>query len=171
MPRKDIEADGLTAETMRENFRLRQENELLRKECRLLAAKADGRKRPNTEMVKALLAEAERSIATGSKIVERQRCIIKELERDGHDTSQARSVLHELLNTQSLHVLTRDRLLGSINRVTCALRVLSLGGSSLFRMMPLRLQLIRGASFALSRGHRLLMWRQSFAFQAGTSRI
>ena len=68
---------------MRENFRLRQENELLRKECRLLAAKADGRKRPNTEMVKALLAEAERSIATGSKIVERQRCIIKELERDG----------------------------------------------------------------------------------------
>ena len=50
MPRKDIEADGLTAETMRENFRLRQENELLRKECRLLAAKADGRKRPNTEM-------------------------------------------------------------------------------------------------------------------------
>jgi hypothetical protein len=112
MPRKDTEADGLTAETMRENFRLRQENELLRKECRLLAAKADGRKRPNTEMVKALLAEAERSIATGSKIVERQRCIIKELERDGHDTSQARSVLHELLNTQSLHVLTRDRLLG-----------------------------------------------------------
>ena len=68
MPRKDIEADGLTAETMRENFRLRQENELLGKECRLLAAKADGRKRPNTEMVKALLAEAERSIATGSKI-------------------------------------------------------------------------------------------------------
>jgi hypothetical protein len=46
MPRKDIEADGLTAETMRENFRLRQENELLRKECRQLAAKADGRKRP-----------------------------------------------------------------------------------------------------------------------------
>ena len=112
MPRKDIEADGLTAETMRENFRLRQENELLRKECRLLAAKADRRKRPNTEMVKALLAEAERSIATGSKIVKRQRCIIKELERDGHHTSQARSVLHELLNTQSLHVLTRDRLLG-----------------------------------------------------------
>ena len=112
MPRKDIEADGLTAETMRENFRLRQENELLRKECRQLAAKAEGRKRPNTEMVKALLAEAERSIATGSKIVERQRCIIMELERDGHDTSQARFVLHELLNTQSLHVLTRDRLLG-----------------------------------------------------------
>ena len=77
-------------ETMRENFRLRQENELLRKECRLLAAKAEGRKRPNTEMVKALLAEAERSIATGSKIVERQRCIIKELERDGLRVRHAR---------------------------------------------------------------------------------
>ena len=108
MPRKDIEADGLTAETMRENFRLRQENELLRKECRLLAAKADGRKRPNTEMVKALLAEAERSIATGSKIVE----LYHKGVRTRRSTSQARSVLHELLNTQSLHVLTPDRLLG-----------------------------------------------------------
>jgi len=109
---KDIETNLDPAGTMRENFRQRQENELLRKECRQLDAKAQGRKRPNPEMVKALLSEAERNVETGSKIVEQQRSVIKELERDGHDTSQARSVLHMLLNTQSLHVLTRDRLLG-----------------------------------------------------------
>ena len=61
---------------------------------------------------RSLLAEAEHSVESGSKLLERQRCIIKEVERDGLDASQARSVLHELLNTQSLHVLTRDRLLG-----------------------------------------------------------
>ena len=66
----------------------------------------------NSEIVKALLTEAERNVETGHKMVERQRCIIKEMERDGLDTSRARSVLHELLNTQSLHLLTRDRLLG-----------------------------------------------------------
>ena len=62
--------------------------------------------------MKALLAEAERNVETGSKMVECQRFIIKELERDGLDTSRARSVLHELLNTQSLHLQARDRLLG-----------------------------------------------------------
>ena len=55
---KDFEADDLTAgTTMKENSRLRQENESLRKECRQLTEKADGRDYPNPEMVKALLAE------------------------------------------------------------------------------------------------------------------
>jgi hypothetical protein len=112
MPTKDFEADDLTVETMRENFRLRQQNESLREGCRQLAAKAGVRNLPNADMVKALLAEAERSVETGSKLLERQRRIVKEVERDGVDASQARSVLHELLNTQSLHILTRDRLLG-----------------------------------------------------------
>jgi hypothetical protein len=114
MPIRDFEADDLTAWTMRENSRLRQENESLRKDCRQLAATGEGRNRPNSEMVKALLAEAERNVETGSKMVERQRFIIKELERDGLDTSPARSVLHELLNTQSLHLLTNDLLFASL---------------------------------------------------------
>jgi hypothetical protein len=109
MPIKNFEADDRTAGTMRENARLRQENESLRKACRQLAATGEGR--PDPEVMKALLAEAERSVETGSELVERQRCIIKELEQDGLDTSLARSVLHELLNTQSLHLITRDRLL------------------------------------------------------------
>jgi hypothetical protein len=109
MPIKDFEVDDFTAGTMRENSRLRQDNESLRKECRQLAATGEGR---DSKIVKALLTEAERNVETGHKMVERQRCIIKEMERDGLDTSRARSVLHELLNTQSLHLLTRDRLLG-----------------------------------------------------------
>ena len=112
MPIRDFEADDLTAWTMRENSRLRQQNESLRKECRQLATTGEGH--PNPEMVKALLVEAERSVETGSELVERQRCIIKELERDGLDISQARSVLHELLNTQSLHLLTNDLLFASL---------------------------------------------------------
>ena len=98
MPTKDFKADDLTAETMRENCRLRQRNELLRAECRQLAAKAGVRNRPNADVVKALLAEAERSVEEGNKMLERQRHIIKEAERDGLDASQKRSVLHELLN-------------------------------------------------------------------------
>jgi hypothetical protein len=103
--------DDRTAGTMRENSRLRQQNESLRKECRQLANKREGCNYPNPEMVKAVLVEAQRSVETGSELVGRQRCIIKELEQDGLDTSLARSVLHELLNTQSLHLITRDRLL------------------------------------------------------------
>ena len=67
MPIKDFEADDLTAETMRENFRLRRQNELLREECRQVAAKADVSNRPNAEMVKALLAEAEHSVEIGQQ--------------------------------------------------------------------------------------------------------
>ena len=74
MPIKDFEADDFTAGTMRENSRLRQENELLRKECRQLAATGEGR---DSEIVKALLAEAERNVETGSKMVECQRFIIR----------------------------------------------------------------------------------------------
>ena len=68
------------------------------------------RNRPNTEIVKALLAEAKRSVENGEQAGRSPTCIVKEAERDGLDASQARSVLHELLNTQSLHVLTRERL-------------------------------------------------------------
>ena len=43
MPIKDFEVDDFTAGTMRENSRLRQDNESLRKECRQLAATGEGR--------------------------------------------------------------------------------------------------------------------------------
>jgi hypothetical protein len=39
------------------------------------------------EMLKRHLAEAEEHIATGDKNIARQRDLIAQLERDGHDTS------------------------------------------------------------------------------------
>jgi hypothetical protein len=89
-----------------ENFRLRQQSAMLRAECKQVF-----RQRPSPAMVKALLVEAERGVRACEEAVERQRSIIKELERNGHNDKDARSVLHDLLNTQALHVLTRDRLL------------------------------------------------------------
>jgi hypothetical protein len=102
------------AGTTRENVRLRRESEVLRKECKEVFLKGGGRNRPDPAMVKVLLAEAERNVAACNEIVERQRSIIKEMERGGQDLSPARSVLNALLNTQSLNVLTRDRLLGML---------------------------------------------------------
>lgn len=90
----------------RENFRLRQQSAMLRTECKRVF-----RQRPSPAMVKALLAEAERGVRACDEAVERQRSIIKEAERDGHNDDDARTILHDLLNTQALHVLTRDRLL------------------------------------------------------------
>ena len=126
MPRKDVppaKALGQFAQElktnldpagiMRENVRLRQESENLRKECKKVFVKGGG-PNPDPTMVKALLAEAERNVAACNGMVELQRSIIRELERDAQDPSPARSVLHAVLNTQSLHVLTRDRLLGML---------------------------------------------------------
>jgi hypothetical protein len=107
----DLETNADPAGTMRENIRLRQENEMLRKECRQVAAQAARNKGPDAEIVEALLAEAECNVANGSMLVERQRSLVAELLCDGHDITQARAMLHALLNTQCLHVLTRDRLL------------------------------------------------------------
>jgi hypothetical protein len=89
----------------RENLRLRRRSAMLRAECKQVF-----RHRPDPVMLKALLAEAERSVTAGQEAVERQRSIVKNLERDGQDDKEARVVLHDLLNTQALHVLTRDRL-------------------------------------------------------------
>ena len=87
-------------------MRPRQQSAMLRTECKRVF-----RQRPSPAMVKALLAEAERGVRACDEAVERQRSIIKEAERDGHNDDDARTVLHDLLNTQALHVLTRDRLL------------------------------------------------------------
>ena len=127
MPRKDVppakalgqfaqelETNLDPAGIMRKNVRLRQESENLRKECKKVFVKGGGPIHPDLTMVKALLAEAERNVAACNGMLELQRSIIRELERDAQDPSPARSVLHAVLNTQSLHVLTRDRLLGML---------------------------------------------------------
>ena len=56
------------------------------------------------------LAQAERHVTLGETHVAKQRGIVAELERDGHDARIARDLLAELEQMQALHVANRDRL-------------------------------------------------------------
>ena len=57
------------------------------------------------------LAQAERHIAQGVVHLARQRVLITELHRAGHDTDEARAILDSLMETQVLHQQDRERLL------------------------------------------------------------
>jgi len=59
------------------------------------------------------LAMAERHIAQGAAIIDKQKSLILELERDGHDTYQSRALLRQFEDVQQLHVADRTRLIGS----------------------------------------------------------
>jgi hypothetical protein len=61
------------------------------------------------------LALAEEQVALGAKHVARQREIIAELERDGHDTTRACASLTEFEELQAMHVAERDRLLRELH--------------------------------------------------------
>jgi hypothetical protein len=56
------------------------------------------------------LALAETHVAEGERILARQRRLLAELERDGHDTRTARTLLQSFEQTQASHVAERDRL-------------------------------------------------------------
>lgn len=56
------------------------------------------------------LAQAERHVAQGEGHIAKQRAIIANLERDGHDARVARDLLRQLEEMQALHIATRDRL-------------------------------------------------------------
>ena len=53
---------------------------------------------------------AERHVAEGEQHLARQRRLIAELERDGHDTALALELLREFERTQASHIQERDRL-------------------------------------------------------------
>jgi hypothetical protein len=56
------------------------------------------------------LAQAERHVVQGEGHIAKQRAIVAELERDGHDARIARDLLDQLEQMQELHVADRDRL-------------------------------------------------------------
>ena len=57
------------------------------------------------------LAQAERHVTDGEALVARQREIVERLERGGHDTREAMTLLRQLEQAQALHIQERDRLL------------------------------------------------------------
>lgn len=54
--------------------------------------------------------EAERAVAEGQRHITRQKEIIAELERDGHDVKSACNLLAQFEWVQALHIAHRDRL-------------------------------------------------------------
>ena len=61
------------------------------------------------------LAMVERHVAEGEIRLSRQRALIAELDRDGHDTADARAILATIRETQRLHVEDRDRILKELS--------------------------------------------------------
>jgi hypothetical protein len=69
------------------------------------------------EMLKRHLAQGEENIATGDKNIARQRDVIAQLERDGHDTASARSFLREFEQLQAVLTAERERLLSELSEL------------------------------------------------------
>ena len=63
------------------------------------------------EMLMEHLSQAERHVAEGMMHVERQRNLVENLARDGHDTTQSEGTLKQFEETLALHIQVRDRLL------------------------------------------------------------
>ena len=64
-------------------------------------------------------------VSEGCRRVERQAALIAALERDGHDTAQAKELLEQLTMTLALQIEHRDRILqelGQRNRIYCRRR-------------------------------------------------
>jgi len=61
-------------------------------------------------MIEQHLMEIEQHIAHGEQLIARQREIIRDLQRDGHDTTQARALLTSLEGTRRQNVAARERM-------------------------------------------------------------
>jgi hypothetical protein len=62
------------------------------------------------QMLLEHLAMANKHVETGERHVRRQRELIAELERDGHDTASARQLLEQFEKLQEMHIADRDRI-------------------------------------------------------------
>lgn len=56
------------------------------------------------------LAQAERHVAEGERLLAQQHLQVDGMERDGHDSSMARELLHTMERTQVLHLADRERI-------------------------------------------------------------
>jgi hypothetical protein len=61
-------------------------------------------------MIAKHLAIAERHVTGGQRHIDRQREIVRELQRDGRDLALAMSLLRQFEDMQTLHTQDRDRL-------------------------------------------------------------
>lgn len=64
------------------------------------------------------LALAEKHVMAGARIVARQRELVAELVRDGHDTTEARRLLGQFEEVQSMYEADRDRLFAELTSLS-----------------------------------------------------
>ncbi|PPQ34243.1 hypothetical protein [Rhodopila globiformis] len=74
----------------------------------------------NREMLRQRLAQAGEHIVLGEHHIVRQQEIVAELERDGHDTAQARRILAIFKETQVVHIAVRDQLRRELDALDAA---------------------------------------------------
>jgi hypothetical protein len=65
---------------------------------------------PDKSMILDHLEMARRHVAEAEEHIARQRAVVAGLERDGHDTSEAKASLVQFEELYRLHVDDRDRL-------------------------------------------------------------
>jgi len=70
----------------------------------------------NNAIWKQNFVKAEQAVAGGDRHITRQKQLIAELERDGHDGEAARALLVQFESTQALHIAHRDRLRRQLER-------------------------------------------------------
>lgn len=61
-------------------------------------------------LIQVHLALLEEHVAQGERHIARQRDLVDLLSRAGHDTEDARALLHEFEESQAMHLADRDRL-------------------------------------------------------------
>jgi hypothetical protein len=61
-------------------------------------------------MLQDHLAQAERHVVEGERVIARQRDVVAQLERDGHDSTDAMLLLYQFEEIQYLHLDHRDQL-------------------------------------------------------------
>jgi hypothetical protein len=65
-----------------------------------------------------LLDEAQNHIAQGERAIRRQREVVAELRRDGHNTARARALLAEFEQIQRVNVSERELLIRQLERLS-----------------------------------------------------
>jgi hemerythrin len=61
-------------------------------------------------MLERHLAQAERHVSEGENTVARQRRVVTELSKDGHDSRLAQELLTQFETAQAAHIADRDRI-------------------------------------------------------------
>jgi hypothetical protein len=69
------------------------------------------------EKIQRLLAQVEEHIERGTAHVERQRTLVERLERDGHNSEQAKRVLETFEDSLHAHMADHQRLLRELEFV------------------------------------------------------